>query len=243
MSVLRRIAPAILIGCLLVAATGCDLEMNKDIAPPPPPGLPPPDYPEPEEIVKEVNEGLKPLDDIASFEIGITPEVREQLMTALKEAESRHGRTEWGQKGLVFVANELEDRLEAARENMHTDLVLLLCDLIEVLEPDNTKLPRFREWAKIQLERPVVKILGWFEFEKPSYGDEEIYVLMEVYIPASGKVERPKVQEGEQFLGLKFHRIVGKKRGVVLEYLATGDRFAVYGPGRRAAVRNADPTR
>jgi hypothetical protein len=124
---------------------------------------------------------------------------------------------------------------------MLTDVALFLCDLIETLEPDNTKVPRFREWARIQLERPLVKIVGWFEFEEPRFGSDEIYVLLEVYVPATGKTQRPRVMEGEEFMNLKFHRIIGKKRGVVLEYLPTKDRFAVYGPGRRAAMKNADP--
>ncbi|MFO7976969.1 MAG: hypothetical protein R6V12_20345 [Candidatus Hydrogenedentota bacterium] len=220
---------------------GCLEKGEKDVTPPPPPELPPPTHPEPEEIAEEIKTGLQPLDNVASFEIGITPDLKQQLIGHLMTAKRNHSDTEWGRKALMYVAHELEDRLQAARDNMHTDLVLLLCDLIEVLEPDNTKLPRFREWAKIQLERPIVKIVGWFEFEQPRYGEDEIYALLEVYIPATGKKERPKVMEGEEFLGLKFHRIIGKKRGMVLEYLKTKDKFAVYGPGPRSAILNADP--
>ncbi len=219
---------------------GCDTA-DRDLTPPPPPELPPPTQPLPEEIASEILVGLESLDGLASFEAGITLEVREQLIAHLKTAKRRHGNTEWGRQGLARAARQLEDRMEAARENMHTDLVLLLCDLIEVLDPDSTKLPRFREWAQIQLRRPHVRIVGWFEFEEPAYGDEEIYVLLDVYVPATGERMRPRVQEGEQFLGLKFHRIIGRKRGIVLEYLPTKDRFAVYGPGSRAAVRNAGP--
>jgi hypothetical protein len=229
-----------LVACLLITV-GCTKQAGKDVTPPSPPELPPPTQPEPEEIAREIETGLQPLDDVGTFEIGITPELQQQLIGHLMTAKRDHSVTEWGRKGLMLVANGLEDRLEAARDNMHTDLVLFLCDLIEVLEPDNTKLPRFREWAKIQLERPIVKIVGWFEFEKPSYGEDEIYVLLEVFIPATGKTERPKVMEGEEFLGLKFHRIIGKKRGMVLEYLKTKDKFAVYGPGSRSAIRNVDP--
>lgn len=232
------VTPAILSLAIII---GCFEQNGKDTTPPPPPEFPAPTQPEPEEIAKEIETGLQPLDAIASFESGITPELRDQLAGHLMTAKRNHDATEWGNKALMLVANGLEDRLEAARDNMHTDLVLFLCDLIEVLEPDNTKLPRFREWAKIQLERPIVKIAGWFEFEEPRYGEDEIYVLLEVYIPATGKIERPKVMEGEEFLGLKFHRIIGKKRGMVLEYLKTKDKFAVYGPGPRAAIRNADP--
>ncbi|HOD48908.1 MAG TPA: hypothetical protein PLM14_05365 [Candidatus Hydrogenedentes bacterium] len=240
---MRRQSIHLLTGLVLclAAISGCSGQDKSGVVPPPLPELPPPNQPLPEEIAAEIQEGLKPLDDVASFEAGITPELKEQLITHLKTAQHNHSGTEWDRKGLMLTANGLEDRLEAARENMHTDLVLLLCDLIEVIEPDNTKLPRFREWAQIQLERPIVKIVGWFEFEKPSYGKDEIYALLEVYIPATGKTERPKVMEGEEFLGLKFHRIIGKKRGMVLEYLKTKDKFAVYGPGNRAAILNANP--
>ncbi len=229
---------AVLMLCI-GAIGGC--EKDEDPSLPPPGELPPPTHPSAEEIANEIVLGLTPLDSIASFEAGITPELRDQLIAHLKVAERDHSVTEWGQQGLVLVANRLEDRLDAARENMHTDLVLFLCDLIEVLEPENTKLPRFREWAQIQLERPVVKIVGWFEFGESRYEGDEIYVLLEIFIPATGKIERPKVMEGDEFLGLKFHRIIGKKRGIVLEYLKTKDKFAVYGPGRRAAVLGVEP--
>ena len=230
---------AALVVCVALVA-GC-FEKDKRVLPPPPEQLPPPIHPSAEEIADEIAVGLAPLDEVVTFETGITPELRDQLIEYLDNARRTHSATEWGRQGLVLTANRLEDRLEDAKANMFTDVALFLCDLIETIEPENTKVPRYREWAKIQLERPLVKIVGWFEFEEPRFGKDEIYVLLEVYVPATGKTERPKVMEGEEFMNLKFHRIIGKKRGIVLEYLPTKDRFAVYGPGRRAAMKNADP--
>lgn len=232
-----RLAALVLL-CLALAS-GCF--EKKSVAPPPPEELLPPIPPGAQEIADEIIAGLAPLNDVLSLEAGITLELRDQLVAYLEMAKHTHGTSEWGQKGLVLAMYRLEDHLEDAKASMLTDVVLFLCDLIETLDPDNTKVPRFREWARIQLERPLVKIVGWFEFEEPRIGSDEIYVLLEVYVPATGMTDRPRVMEGEEFMNLKFHRIIGKKRGVVLEYLPTKDRFAVYGPGRRAAMKNADP--
>lgn len=196
-----------------------------------------PDAPSPEELAAELEAGLGPLDQLEAWEIDLTQEMRDMLVAYLLEAARDYRQTPQGQAALRLVVGRLDARLAAAREDMNTDLVMLLCDLIEIIEPDNSKLPRYREWASILLARPDVTIRGWFEFGEPRYGDDEIYVLLEVRLPATGEVERVQVREGEEFLGLKFHRIIGKKRGILLEYLATGDRFGVYGPGPRSRVQ------
>jgi hypothetical protein len=227
----RQILFCAVASALLLLLPGCDWFGDEEPPPPTETGEPSPTG---KQIAAEIEVGLQRLEGITSFEEPLTEELRDELLTHLRTAKRKHQKSEWGREGLMLVANGLEDRLDVAREDMVTDLVLFLCDMIEILEPDNSKLERFREWSQIHRNRPQVTILGWFEFMNPKVGDEELYVSLKVGLPETGKVERVKVQEGEEFLGLKFQRIIGKKRGILLEYEATGDRFGVYGPGRRS---------
>jgi hypothetical protein len=122
----------------------------------------------------------------------------------------------------------MEKLLIVGRDTPNAPLVLFLCELLETLDPDNTRLDRFRMWATVQENRPIVLVRGWYE---PLDVDLPIvYVFVKVYLPESNSVVSKRIREGEEFLGLKFLKILGKKKGIRLEYKATGDVFEVYGP-------------
>ncbi|MDY0034211.1 MAG: hypothetical protein RBT84_19795, partial [FCB group bacterium] len=128
---------AALVLCVALVA-GC-FEKDRSVLPPPPEQLPPPIHPSAEEIADEIAVGLAPLDEVVTFETGITPELRDQLIEYLDNARRTHSATDWGRQGLVLTANRLEDRLEDAKANMFTDVALFLSYLNETIEPENTK--------------------------------------------------------------------------------------------------------
>lgn len=184
-----------------------------------------------QELAAKIAEGLAPLDEFAKAtpqRYQVTPEFRDQLMAHLDAAKKEHGNTEEGRKALRLVEADLEEKLRAAKEAQYAALVMLLCDLIEELDPGTSKLARYREWAELERNRPVLVIRGWFQdMESPG---QPIYVFLEAYLPATNEVTNVRVREGDEFLGVKLLGIIGKRRGLDLEYLATGERFKVYEP-------------
>jgi hypothetical protein len=198
---------------------------------------PPPRSPDKErpltapEVAAEMDRILAPLYAMvrtAQRESPVPPELDQQLLSQLKELKATHGATPEGERGIRLAAHTLEAQLAPARESQNGPLVLLICRLMREVEPGNIRLQRYEEWARIEKDRPVVAIRGWYEpLDAPV---RTVFTFLEVFLPASSEMKRLRVQEGDEFLGLKYRKMIGNKRGMELVYLATGDRFEVYGP-------------
>ncbi|MCP4639482.1 MAG: hypothetical protein GY851_03575 [bacterium] len=205
-----------------------------DDVPPPPPPVDAPDAPDPnrspEEIATEILTGLSPLNvymkDIAP-EIPVDKGLQATLLARLREAKSTYEVTEQGKKALRMVVNDLEQRLEPMRAEERAGFVYVLCELVAVIDADNMRVRTHRAWAEREKNRPMVHIRAWFEeLEAPV---ETIYVLLAVFLPDTGEVTHVEVRPGQEFGELKFVEIIGKKSGILLEYMPTGTRFEVYG--------------
>lgn len=219
----KRPIACILIGSLL-ACIGCD-EGNLP-PPPPPPGA---GTATTESITAEIEKGLQPLYQFVptlTRQTPVPPAFGEPLKQQLKEETKKYQGTPEGKEALRKVVRHLEDVLKVARDAQNGLAVLLICDLIKIVEPNNSRVPRYEKWATIEKNRPVVMLRGWYEDREKD--PPVIYAFIEVYLPENGEVEHLRVREGDEFLGLKFLKIIGKRRGMLLEYQKTGDRFEVY---------------
>lgn len=208
--------------------SGCDSESLKDL------GKPSGDIKnpiEPQQIENEFDNLLRPFYDYvenAKAETALDPDYAQKFKGQLEALRKKYEGTDPGKLKLKDVQHRLERLLIVARDIPNVGLVSYLCELLELVSPDNTRIDRFRLWATVQLNRPIVAIRGWYE---PLEVDLPIvYVFVKVYLPESNEVVSMRVREGEEFLGLKFLKILGKKKGIRLEYKATGDVFEVYGP-------------
>jgi hypothetical protein len=180
-------------------------------------------------IAAEIEQGLRPLYDAAPMltrQTPITPQFGNPLKEHLQKAVSTHGGTPAGKEALRDVVRHLEDVLVQVREKQNGLAVLLVCDLIRIVEPSNSRLARHVEWANIEKNRPVVMLRGWYEDREKD--PPIVNAFIEVYLPETGEVEHLRVREGEEFLGLKYRKMLGKRRGMLLEYMKTGDLFEVY---------------
>jgi hypothetical protein len=214
----------ILVAVLLLAGTGCD-EGALPAPPPPVDGLPDTEA----AITAEIEKGMKPLYDFVpalARQTPVPPDFSQSLRQHLAGANEKYRGTQEGKEALRNVVRHLEDVLKVAREAQNGLAVLLICDLIRIVEPNNSRVARYEEWATIEKNRPVVMLRGWYVDE--SNDPPEINAFIEVFLPETGEVEHLRVREGEEFLGLKFRRILGKRRGMLLEYMKTGDLFEVY---------------
>lgn len=209
---------------LILAGEGCD--KGKIPTPPSPSGE---TAGTEEAITAEVEQGLKPLYEFVPTLTRQTPvpaQFAQSMRQHVQQATEKYRGTQDGKEALRNVVRHLEDVLVVAREAQNGLAVLLICDLIRIVEPNNSRVARYEEWATIEKNRPVVMLRGWYvdEEEDPPV----INAFVEVFLPETGEVEHLRVREGEEFLGLKFRKILGKRRGMQLEYLKTGDLFEVY---------------
>lgn len=213
----------VLIAVVLLAGTGCD----EDTLPAPPPSDRMPDTEV--AITAEIEKGMKPLYDFVpalTRQTPVPPDFSLTLRQHLTDANEKYHGTQEGKEALRNVVRHLEDVLKVAREAQNGLAVLLICDLIRIVEPNNSRVVRYEEWATIEKNRPVVMLRGWYVDE--NFDPPIINAFIEVFLPETGEVEHLRVREGEDFLGLKFRTILGKRRGMLLEYMKTGDLFEVY---------------
>lgn len=224
-----RVSFLLAAAALTVCLAGCeeaDFSIKKTEEAPP---APPP--PTPDELVAEAVGSLQVLNVIPPgipLQYVLTKNGREEVVNYVREWKENAHQLDDGAAAVRKLWRELDDRLQPARHNQNAALVLLLCDLIEVLDPENPKVPRYREWARVYNNRPVVVIKGWFE--KKDEEIEQTFVFCDVYLPEQREMHPVEVTEGEEFYGVKFEEIIGKNRGMRLRYLATGDVYEVYGP-------------
>ena len=182
-----------------------------------------------EAIADEMRAALAPLSPYTTSmppEFPVDPTIRSKLPAQFQDLAQKYRATDEGQQAIQTVVRDLEDRLKPLREEGRAHVVLVLCDVIEVLEPKSPKLGRYREWASVVKNRPLVAMRGWY---KPLDVPEEVtYFFIDVYLPETGEVKSLAVRPGEEFLDLQFRKILGDNSGMLLEYMPTGNTFEVY---------------
>ncbi|MCC6154298.1 MAG: hypothetical protein IT367_11095 [Candidatus Hydrogenedentes bacterium] len=181
------------------------------------------------EIRAQFESALQPiyaLVEIASADSVIPPETAADVKTKLEELKKKYAAEDAYKQGIDGVVKKLEDHLRIVRERQNGVLALYLCGVIRFFDPDNSRVVRYEKWGETVKNRPRVTIRGWYEpRDTPT---KIIYTFVEVYTPEDGQTHHLEVREGEEFLGLKYVRMIGDKRGILFEYMKTEDRFEVY---------------
>lgn len=231
--ILLSLGTALCLGVLaagmLLALPGCDQmfkeeeEVTEEQVPPPP---------TPDEMVAEALDRLRVLDVIPKdvpLQFLISDQGRDQLLGYIRDWKQKTLATEGGQEAVDRLMADLEQQLETARREQNAAVVLLVADMLEELGSEKGIIGRYREWAKVHNNRPVVVIKGWYEEGEEGAPASELLTLaiVDVYIPETGEKKHMMIEEGEEFANLKFLEIIGRKRGIRLRYLPTGDKFDV----------------
>jgi hypothetical protein len=182
-----------------------------------------------EAMVEEMLAALAPLTPYAGNlppEFPVDPAIRDTLRTQFQDFEKQYGATEQGRNAIETVVRDLEDRLKPLRDEGRAHVVLVLCDVIETLEPKSSKLARYREWASVVKNRPLVAMRGWYKpLDVPG---DVVYFFVDVFLPDSGQLRSMAIRPGEEFLDLRFRKILGDNSGMLLEYIPTGNTFEVH---------------
>ncbi len=181
------------------------------------------------EIRAQFDSALQPVYAIvaaSTADTRVPNELAAQVQTQLDERKKKYASEAAYKEGIRGVVTKLEDELRVVRDRQNGVLALYLCGTIRYFDPDNSRVVRFEKWGETVKNRPVVTIRGWYEPRDTTI--RIIYVFLEVFTPEDGQTRHVEVREGEEFLGLKYVRMIGEKRGILFEYMKTKDRFEVY---------------
>ncbi|NLT61324.1 MAG: hypothetical protein GXX88_11815 [Candidatus Hydrogenedentes bacterium] len=157
------------------------------------------------------------------------PELKESIKADLQNAKATHSSTDYGQKGLQRVGNLFERDIIAAYDQgknnpLMYEVLFAACDLLEVLEPENPMIARYRQQAHDQLNRPQVKVTG------NTTMDGVTIWFLQLYLPETKTTESVQVRQGDEFHGLRFVDTLGNNRAIELEYLKLNERFIAPAP-------------
>lgn len=176
-----------------------------------------------EEIMPELRGLVAPLRQVLDAPVGsgivMTPQLREQIMSAVRDAQLKYGGTQGGQEALRALADEVGGLAKEARDAEKWAIVQACIDVYELLGMTSLTLSRMDEKAELMLAMPKVRVVGIVD--DPSKG--QTYILMRMIDRATQQFESRYARVGEEVDSLKVLGIVGNNTGVRFAYLRIPD--------------------
>lgn len=209
---MRRITVALAV--LLVAFAACEEE------PPPPPVKEEPPPPTPQEIAQKFISEQKFNSPVPPPGWVLPKSAIAPFRSAIRTVKNQNTGTEGGAEALLIISQALDRRLRQLEDAELWDAVILIADAYEILNPASKRFKASRQIAETELRKPKVTILGITDFGQK-------VAMLSFYLPLTGETFKENVRVGEEFYGLRFVSIIGRDRGVNLEYLETGETFEV----------------
>ena len=210
---------------LLVCSSGFIIGCTREEPPPPPPTpeLPPP--PTPQEIAQGII-------DSAQLDMPLPPKdaqfpkaVEKNLMRILSDEKNEHSLTESGKEALQHVIGRVDRRIMDFADAEAWSYVVTYLAAREVLDENNDQYLALRDQAIKELQKPTITVKGLPEIKQTQYA------VLNFHIPLTDeKFENLRLRLGDVAHGVKVISIFGKKRGVTLEYLETGEQYVAYLP-------------
>ncbi len=192
-------------------------------------GLTKPPGPSVDEIYAHIKPALVPWENaVAQGQKDLDPEEKTWVMDTLSAAVALYEGADNGRRALVRLANDVRELVREARKAENWELALTGTDIFGVFRQDNFFMSFYRDILETQLARPDVTLKGFLD----DIEMEDTYAFLEMRLRGSDEVISMQVREGEEFLDpphtLQFVEIIGRNRGVKLEFLAIpGDTFEV----------------
>lgn len=218
---LFRILGVFLLVCSSGLFMGCIVE--EEPPPPPPPELPPP--PTPQEIAQGIIETAQLDMPIPPKEAQFPKSVQKNLLRILGDAKREHGNTESGKEALRFVVARIDRRVMDFADAEVWSYVMGYLAAREVLDSNNDQYLALKDQAIKELQKPTVTVKGLPEIRNIQYA------VLNFHIPLTDEnFKNIQLRLGDVAHGVKVISIFGKKRGVTLEYLETGEQYVAYLP-------------
>jgi hypothetical protein len=143
------------------------------------------------------------------------------MLQSLFNARLKHQMTQPGRVALARVSVMVEQTAMRYRGQERWQETLAACEAFETLRPGSIYLRPMKSEAEVHVKRPTVHVEGFLgDIER-----EDVYAFLRVTDPITGKVENVQARPGQEFCGLRFDKIIGRQKGVRLEYLAIPGEF------------------
>jgi len=215
----RTLALLVAVAVCATPLTGCDRKPKKP-KPVPPVQAPP----TPQEIAAEIRASLRPLTAlVVASDAPISSDVSGQVLSGLRSGKAKHQMTENGKKALDIIAVDCNSALDSAIAAESWHAVVLACDALDIIEPNNVRTDRQRRRAQMEINRPKVTIKGFMTDEETN----EVFVFLDVYLPQSKETVKERVREGQEFHGLRLVNIIGKEKGIKMQHVESGETYEI----------------
>lgn len=146
---------------------------------------------------------------------GISDDMRQWVLTALRDAQTNYGEKDFGREALRDTAEEIRLLAKEAAAQERWRLVETAIDAYEILGLESATLARLDERAKIMVAQPKVVVKGFLDdLEK-----KDIYVFLELIDRRTQERTRVTAREGDVFNDLRLVRIIGRNKSVLFEYI------------------------
>lgn len=198
---------------LTVLFSGCEAPRPPDISEPAGPKTK-------EEVLAIVRPLVQPIRDTVRPPAGVMPpgvsdEQHEQIIGALRDAIIHYGDTPHGQQALRELGYEIEEFAKEARDLERWRLVRICVDAHEILNMRSETIMRLDARAQSMLAKPKIEVKGFMEDKEQN----DYYVFLQLTDRSTGKRRTVTMREGEEVDDLRLVRIIGRNKGVRLEYL------------------------
>lgn len=213
----------ILFVCVAISMMGCiqEAEVLEPTGPPAP--LPP----TPQEIAQSIITE-------AQLDMRIPPKntrfpkaIENNLLSILSKAKSANSQTESGREAIQHVILRIDRRIREFADAEAWTHVMVFIKARAVFEPNNQQYLALIDDAKTELRKPVVTVRGLPDI------DGVQLVILDFHIPLSDETfRREKLRLGDKAHGIKILSIFGKRRGVMLQYMETGEKYVAFLPGQ-----------
>ena len=180
--------------------------------------LPPP--PTAEEIASDIRTAFEgQLTEMATGK-RLTRKIGDDACSALRSKVNANRAEENGPEAISKVSFEVEQIARIAHSAEKWDIAMLGCLLYETIEPSSTTLARIKKRSDLEIKRPRISDLGFVTMG----GETTVFLKAALY---DGRIFDRQVTVGEEFFGLRLESIIGRQRGISLEYIETGQLFDV----------------
>ncbi|NLN93915.1 MAG: hypothetical protein GX130_11500 [Candidatus Hydrogenedens sp.] len=204
---------------LLLLLFGCSDVFKKN---PPAPTVEEPGPHSREEAIMLISPVINPLrNTLQPGGPGISETDRQQLLFAIQSAIMTYGDNRYGKEVLRDLGFELQDLARQASAQERYRLVLICIEAAELLSVDSMYLKRAGSKAVTMLEKPKVVVKGFME----DMETQQLSIFLELTDYFTGKIDRMQVREGDEFNNLRMIRVLGRNKGVLLEYLKVPGLF------------------
>jgi hypothetical protein len=220
----RKIVLWVVVCLLIVTVAACKPEPPP---PPPPENLPPPE-PTPEEHRQQTRMMLGAL--LQSGVPAPADDLIPGVLSSLQGRKAQLSATENGRTSLGLTCQDIAEGIRVSKQEEQWRKLAALCRAFRVMEPDNTRYEKQREYADLMVKRPEITITGFMEL------DNELYVFVDLFDPANGQKTNYRVREGEEFNGnMRLIKIIGNQQSIEVEYLPLSYSWECLGPKKRDA--------